>query len=172
MTRWAVGLALLVSTCGSCAHAPVNRLVPMVLRPDTRAVMAAGIDSETVAATIALIRATLPSEAAFCYTGHLEDSTGTRFKRLLLTGVTRAVSDSADSVAVWFPNTRAGCGPEAVAIGHSHPYDPFVPCDHSDEDAYLLFGDPLVLVSVVWCEDGQLNYLWQDGTRTQGRWRS
>jgi hypothetical protein len=144
----------------------------MAWRPDTRQIVGVTMDSVTAFASLDIIRAAQPSEASLCYTGALTDTSFANQKArvLWLTGVEAGKPDSANERAVWYSNSRAGCGPQAIAIGHSHPYYPNIPCDHSDKDAYLLFGDPHVLVSVVWCADGQLNYLWQDGSRTAGRW--
>lgn len=167
LERWALGAILYATTCTSCAP---PGLVPMVWRPDTRMVVGVRMDSVAAAGSIAVFRAASPNEAAVCYRGVLRDSTDSPLKILELTGVSPAASDSADPRDVWFGSTNAGCGPQTVAIGHSHPPD--ARCDHSDRDAYTLFGYPSALVSVVWCPSGELSYLWQDGTRTAGRWRT
>lgn len=143
----------------------------MAWRPDTRGIVGARIDSLVIIQSVEIFAADSPNEGGLCFAGRLEDTviTDHPVKILVLTGVSRATSDSADLRHVWFPSPRAGCGRGTVATGHSHP--PGYPCDHSDQDAYLLFGNPRVLLSIVWCPSGDLNYLWQDGTRTHGRWR-
>lgn len=170
--KLALGAILLGMTCAGCAQ---SRVVPMTLRPDTRAIWAVHIDSTPLMETLQILQAGLPNEAAVCYHGELRDTVfespeGERgiAKIIVIHSVTPAVPDSVDLYHVYFTGLHAGCVGE-IAFGHSHPHVDI--CDQSDDDARLLFGDPKALVSLAWCQNGEVNLLWQDGRRSTHRWR-
>lgn len=165
-------LVLLLGTAGSCASVPEVG-VPLVPRPDTRKIGLVQLDSATMHGTLQILQRALPRETAVCYTGFLSDTLveGTVWKVLHLEGVRESLADSTTEMYVFFPAVpRTGCS-EAIAAGHSHPYTGGGVCSHSDLDANVLFTDPRLLVGIVWCADGRLEILYQDGRRTGARWR-
>lgn len=155
----------------SCA---TNGPVPMVPRPDTRNIGIVQLDSTVVRGTLEIFQRALPKEAAVCYQGVLRDTVihDIDVLWLELISVTEAQADSSSEFYVWFPAIpRTGCA-EAIATGHSHPHVGGNLCTHSDSDANVMFNDPRLLVSLVWCPDGRAQVLYQDGRRTDTRWRT
>ncbi|HSE45222.1 MAG TPA: hypothetical protein VLA89_07820 [Gemmatimonadales bacterium] len=175
LERWALGALLWAATCSAC-HA-TSRL-PLTLRPDTRPIEFVRFDSTTMTQTMMILQAALPNETAVCYFGGLYDSTvvredgAHRAKVLHLVLAQEAVADSTDEYHVYYSKPWAGCPSTVVAIGHSHPYAGAGLCTHSAPDANVLFLSPRVLVSIVWCGDGRLEMLYQDGRRYENRWRA
>lgn len=168
--HWCVPWVFLLAVM-SCVH---PRLVPMVRRPDTRRIRVIHLDSAATVGTLQLLQAALPNEGAVCYTGQVYDSTMTTNDGslvpvlvLMLNGVTAAPADSATRVFIFRPRCSS------LAIGHSHPYNAQygLACDQSDEDSNWLFNTPQALVSLAWCGDGVVQFLWQDGRRGEIRWR-
>ncbi|MCI0349066.1 MAG: hypothetical protein L0Z53_06535 [Acidobacteriales bacterium] len=154
---------------GSCA---VQRHVPMALRPDTRHVQGFDIDSAHAAAIMDIFNAAFPNEAAVCLEGNVKHLLDGQL-RVVVTGVSEARSDSADTFHVFLPSVpRSGCAsPATVAIAHDHTtVAPNQPCEHSDPDAYLLFQDVRALFSIVFCPYGRGEVLFQDGRRGRVTW--
>ncbi len=164
--------ALLVALAAALACArPL--LVPLVPRPDTRLIAAVTVDSAALFDGLALFEAALPREAAVCYEGALRDTVlaGEPRRWLFLRRVLPARADSADETHVYFSGDGAARPCEGtLAVGHSHPAG--ARCDHSSDDALLLFYHRDVLVSLVWCPSGDLQILFQDGRRGLTRWRA
>lgn len=178
MALWekaALGALLFGATCSACHYGNVVQTP----RPDTRRIEIVRLDSATLATTMLILHAALPNETSVCYFGAVYDTTVVlpdasykKTKALKLTGVREAISDSTDEYHVYYSKPWAGCPPEVLAIGHSHPYAGGGLCTHSDPDANVLFLAPRVLVSIVWCGDGRVQLMWQDGRRDDGRWRA
>lgn len=151
-------------------------LVPLVLRPDTRSVGTIVLDSAALHGTLDVLQAALPNEGAVCLYGELGDTTlyGEPRLALRIRRAMRAQADSVDRLHVFFPEQpRTGCLPGGlVGAAHSHPYagEPG-PCTHSDPDARVLFTDPRLLATLVFCGDGRGEVLLQDGRRWPMRWR-
>ena len=121
---------------------------------------------------MAVFAAAMPNEGSVCYVGEIRDTLDDeQFVRwLVLRGARPAVADSADPNHIWY-SKRSGCDAPVIAIGHSHPYAMGALCTHSNQDANLLFNDRRLVVSVVWCLDGRVQTLFQDGRRSDRRWR-
>lgn len=186
MSKWVIGLSLLAATC-SCAISPV----PMVPRPDTRRIGGVQFGDSTVyQQTMALFRQALPHEGAVCYTGRLEprqfisvDNDSVSGWLAVLTGVTPARVDSTTEHAyqrngttvrvqhVWFPQgVPSGCAPPTIAIAHSHPMSTERCGGHSFDDVNVLFQATYAWFSMVWCSNGEVETLTQDGRRIRARW--
>lgn len=155
----------------SCATA---RLVPSVARPDTRRVAGVMLDSAAGMGALAIFQQALPNEGSLCFAGGARDTMIGDAHMVLLVArqASRAASDSADRFHVWYTGTSAGCSTRGlIGIAHSHPYNPpSYPCTHSVDDAYLLFADQAALFSMVFCGDGRLEVMYQDGRRISDRW--
>jgi proteasome lid subunit RPN8/RPN11 len=168
---WAVATALaivgLLLTCARVANGP------MVPRRDTAALSRVEFDSIPWDRTMRLFAAMSPNEIAVCYTGEVQDTTldSGPIRYLHLEFMHPAIVDSSDNFHVWFSHGGevAACR-HPIAIGHSHP-NSVGPCTHSEPDARLLFLNPRLYASIVICPDGELEVLWQDGRRTEARWR-
>jgi len=164
------GIALLAFGCGP------SRLVPIIPRPDTRFVAGVLITQPVGQRSLELLQAALPKEGSLCYYGGARDTTidGIVMQILEPVRVEAARSDSSSEFNVWYPRgVLAGCvGTGLIGIAHSHPYaaEPNA-CTHSDPDAYVLFADPAALFSIVFCGDGRLEVMYQDGRRVPNRWR-
>lgn len=167
---WA--LALLVACAPSCVLAPQS-YVPMVSRPDTRLIGQILIDSSAGRAMTDRFRAAFPREAAICLTGTVRDTTveGESYLVARITGATAAVSDSADEYHVYFSKPRTGCAdaPDLIGAAHDHTSLGYA-CTHSYPDANVLFVDPRLLFTLVFCGDGNSEALLQDGRRIAARW--
>lgn len=172
--KWALGALLWGATCAACTG---TARLPLTLRPDTRPVEFVRFDSAAMRQTMMILHAALPNETSVCYFGSLYDSTVVRdsvphrTKVLHLQWARESVSDSADEFHVYYSQPRAGCPTSVIAIGHSHPYAGAGLCTHSPDDANVLFLAPRVLISLVWCGDGRVEMLYQDGRRYESRWR-
>lgn len=173
--KWSLSALLWATTCWSCAVAP---RIPMVPRPDTRNIWGVTVDSLAVAQTLEMFRAAMPKEASVCYRGAIRDTlyvgSDSVVRRALLLHLTSAYAsraDSADLYHVWYSVGNAGCDETAIASGHSHPHVGLV-CDHSDNDVNVLFENPRLLASLVWCLNGWVQIYWQDGRRNARRWAS
>jgi hypothetical protein len=148
----------------------------MVLRPDTRRIIEVQLDSTQLAAMVTEFRGAFPKEVALCLRGTLVDTTvhGQRWGVVRITGVGRAQSDSSDVYHVFFPaHPRTGCAdaPDLVGAAHDHTQPGYV-CTHSYPDAEVLFTDPRLLFTLVFCSDGWTEALYQDGRRVPTRWAS
>ncbi len=135
--------------------APVPR-VPMVWRPDTRALTGVVFDSATIRQTVELMRSAFPNERAVCFYGELLDSTidGSSRRLVFVRSMRPAIEDSANEFRVWF---------------HDRPRSGR-PCTHSDPDSNVLFTDTRVLFTMVFCADGRAEVFYQDGRRSQDMW--
>ena len=171
-------VVLAVGVVLSCVHP--GSVVPLVRRPDTRLIGMVTLDTNVFRQTMEILQAAMPNEAGLCYTGELRDttylvdSTPAHGQWLILHGVTQAVADSTGLYNVWY-SILSGCTGPILAVAHSHPYafeSQGDPCNHSGPDANVLFLDRRALVSFVWCRDGRLQILYQDGRRNEFRWRS
>lgn len=174
MKRLGVVALLALTSCGSCAL-PRRATIPITWRPDTRAIGALQIDTAIVHASVDLFRASFPNEAALCFDGAVSDTVvdGEAWLVVRLTSVQRARQDSADQFHVYFGHQPpwSGCQDPVIAIAHDHPYTPpDVPCTHSHPDVGVLFQDSRALLSLVFCGDGRLEALFQDGRRVPLRW--
>jgi len=154
--------------------APVPR-VPMVWRPDTRALTGVVFDSATIRQTVELMRSAFPNERAVCFYGELLDSTidGSSRRLVFVRSMRPAIEDSANEFRVWFHDRpRSGCAGDAlVGIAHDHPHAVQIrPCTHSDPDSNVLFNDTRVLFTMVFCADGRAEVFYQDGRRSQDMW--
>lgn len=169
----ALGALLLGATCSACQP----QRVPSTPRPDTRKITIVHLDSATLAQTMLILHTALPNETSVCYFGELRDTTvwlegkPNPTVAMHLSGVRESVQDSADEMHVYYSTPRAGCPHQTLAIGHSHPYAGGGLCTHSTLDANVLFLSPQVFVSFVWCGDGRVQLLFQDGRREDGRFR-
>jgi hypothetical protein len=165
--------------------------IPMALRPDTRRILVTLIDSAAAVQTAATFQAALPMEGSVCYRGALTDTTvvsltGDTIAGFILHEQT-AYEAQHDSLTdhtyqapdgtwvrvmhVWYHDASSGCGPETIGIAHSHPMSRDVPCEHSVDDAHVVFVNTHIWVSSVWCGDGQAEDLYQDGRRQSWRWK-
>lgn len=149
------------------ACAPGTSL-PLVLRPDTRNLVALRADSNALIEMGQVFTRALPNEASACLSGEVRGDT------VFLTGATAAVADSVNAIHVflpWFP--VSGCpGADVIALAHSHvTMFPGVPCTHSDDDTRVLFRDVRAALSIVLCIDGRGELLWQDSRRSPFTWR-
>lgn len=166
----ALAALLVVPACNPARH------VPMVLRPDTRAIGHLIIETETVATMVGLFRAAYPNEAALCLTGAVRDTVvdGSSWLLVNVTDAGLAQADSVDPYHVFFPRVpRTGCAGPVVGIAHDHIYSPpSEPCTHSLPDALVLFNETRALVSIVFCGDGRSEVLFQDGRRAGSHWFS
>jgi hypothetical protein len=108
-----------------------------------------------------------------CLMGTMGDTTfeGESRRVIHVTRATPALADSADQYHVYFPlSPRSGCAVAyLVGVAHDHTQRGFQ-CTHSDPDANVLFNDPRLLVSLVFCGDGESEALFQDGRRLRARW--
>jgi hypothetical protein len=168
---WA--LALLVACAPACVSFP-QRYVPMVARPDTRRVVQVTLDSAVMAAVMDVFHAAYPREGAVCLTGIVRDTVvdAQSWLAVQVTGATAARSDSADEYHVYFSgNPRTGCEtqPGLVGAAHDHVISGYA-CTHSYPDANVLFVDPRLLFTLVFCSDGTSEALYQDGRRVTARW--
>jgi len=149
-------------------------LVPLVLRPDTRAIVSLHIDSLALSAMVAVFRAAYPNEAALCLVGTVRYTVIAESRQLAVrvTGAIPAQSDSADPYHVFFPAApRTGCASVSGLIGAAHDHTSLGhACTHSYPDADVLFGDPRLLFTLVFCADGMSEVLYQDGRRVSARW--
>jgi hypothetical protein len=147
----------------------------MVLRPDTRRIAGIRLDSTPLNVMIREFRAAFPKEVALCLRGTLADTTvegGQRWGIVTITGVSRAQSDSSDVYHVFFPaRPRTGCAdaPDLVGAAHDHTTLGHA-CTHSYPDAEVLFTDPRLLFTLVFCTNGWTEALYQDGRRVPARW--
>jgi hypothetical protein len=168
--RVKIAALLLLIACAT------TRLVPVLPRPDTRRVAGIYIDSATARATGDFLQAALPHEGSVCYYGGARDTViaGRTMLILVAQRVYQARHDSADEFHVWYPDgLEAGCASDGlIGIAHSHPYViPIDPCTHSIPDAFLLSLSRDAMFSVVFCGDGRVEVLYQDGRRIPDRWR-
>lgn len=163
-------LLLLLLVFGCAGHTP---FAP-VPRPDTRRVVGIAIDSAIGRGALEILQAALPNEGSVCFYGTARDTmlNGMVLQLLVPAHVTPARQDSAGLFNVWYADRHAGClGPELLGIAHSHPYAAAPDaCTHSDPDAYLLFAAREALFSIVFCGDGRLEVMYQDGRRVPDRW--
>jgi hypothetical protein len=145
----------------------------MVPRPDTRQIAQVTLDSGVLASMVEQFRAAFPNEAALCLTGTVRGTVaeGEHWLIVQITGATPAESDSADAYHVYFSKPRTGCADAAGLIGaaHDHTQSGYV-CTHSVPDANVLFADPRLLFTLVFCGDGFTEALFQDGRRLTVRW--
>lgn len=175
LEKAALGALLFAGTCAAC-HGGTS-YVPMTLRPDTRKISFVRFDSVAMRQTMQILQAALPNESSVCYTGELYDSTyqavdGPHLAKVIwLHSAREAVQDSATQYAVYYSRPLVGCQTGVIAIGHSHPYSGGGLCSHSPPDANVLFRAPSILLSFVWCGDGRVEILYQDGRRYESRWR-
>lgn len=156
----------------SCA---VPHLVPMRLRPDTRRVAGIYLDTAIARTGGQILQAALPKEGSFCFYGGGRDTIIADRPMLVLVPqhVIEARHDSADEFHVWYPEgLEAGCAPAGLlGIAHSHPYvTAGDPCSHSIPDDFLLSTARDALFSIVFCGDGRLEVMYQDGRRIPDRW--
>lgn len=162
---WAVLILISVSMCS------YSKRIPKVLRPDTRRIGFMQLDT-VVSPITAQFRAAFPNESAMCLLGSVRDTTVEESKWLLveITEAIPAVVDSVDNFHVWFP-IASGCEHNSRLVGatHSHTHLGYV-CSHSDQDALMLFADKRLLFSMVFCADGYLEVLYQDGRRYTRQW--
>lgn len=170
--REKIWLAILM-IAGSCFACHQRGLVPLVPRPDTRQLVGVQIDSASMGIILGTFRAAFPKEAALCLLGAVADTIldGERGRVIHITQAVPAVADSVDQYHVYFPHVpRTGCAsPGLVAVAHDHTNAAFV-CSHSQPDAAMLFNDRRLLVSVVFCANGEAETLMQDGRRLRARW--
>lgn len=150
-------------------------LVPMALRPDTRGLSGVMIDSLAASPAIAALRSAYPNEGAVCFYGTLRDTVINAEPRRLIRvhRMEVAAHDSADLYHVYLvARPRSGCfGAGLVGAAHSHPYA-LAPeaCTQSDLDANVIFADPRLLFSLIFCGDGRAELMYQDGRRIADRW--
>jgi len=163
-----LSLLMIAGSCVACRYP-----LPLVPRPDTRRIVAVQIDSTAMSILLRNFRGAFPNEVALCLTGSVSDTTfdGESRRVIHVTGAIHALADSADSYHVYFPlSPRTGCAvAHLVGAAHDHTQGGF-PCTHSDPDANVLFNDPRLLVSLVFCGDGESEGLFQDGRRLRARW--
>jgi len=168
---WALGL--MIACAPACVPVP-QAYVPMVPRPDTRQIAQITLDSGVMALIVEQFRAAFPNEAAICLTGAVRDTAveGERWLVVQVTGATPAASDSADEYHVYFSTPQTGCAdaPGLIGAAHDHTQIGYV-CTHSYPDANVLFADPRLLFTLVFCGDGNSEALFQDGRRLIARWR-
>lgn len=164
--RYVLGVLALLACNGFNGHRLTYRTVP-----DTRSIISITLDATIVNKVVELFEEALPNERALCLYGIVTDSTnGTYIKT---TAVTPALDSAADKYNVWFysdlgQQVYGGCIKSKTLIGllHDHPYtSPMAQCTHSDSDALLLSGDRRTLFSMIFCQDGRGEILWQDGRR-------
>lgn len=163
-------LALLLLIAG-CSSYPV----PMTSRPDTRQLDGIFMDSSAIRVAIQTFQSAYPNEAAVCFYGVVKDTLWDNQSELLVMvrSAGPAVADSADPYHVWFPRgSLSGCQPRGlIGVGHAHQHaNASRPCAHSDVDAWALLQNRPALFSMVFCSDGRLQVLWQDGRRSDDAW--
>lgn len=163
---------LLVSACAR----PLQ--VPMQLRPDTRHVIGAELDTITLRQIVETFARAYPHETGVCLPLALRDTVIHGAPRLYLaevTGSREARIAAASDFWVRYDTVDGGIGcpgPLQLARGHSHPHTRApLECTHSHPDAYFLASDPRVLFSLVFCGDGRGEILWQDGRRVPLLWQ-
>lgn len=155
----------------ACATNPIDS----VSRPDTRRVVGLVLDSSALRVALTTFRTAYPAEAAICFYGAVRDTTleGSTGLIAFAFSASPAIADSADEYHVWFPRgLPSGCLPRGlVGVGHSHQQGGAeLPCAHSHNDAWALMETRPALFSVVFCIDGRLEVLYQDGRRTSDSW--
>lgn len=156
----------------ACAHPAL----PDMVRPDTRRLSGVVLDSASMRETLLVFRTAYPNEAAMCYYGAVRDTIleGEPHLLVFVTEARPAVYDSADSFHVWFPRGQVGgCVRQDKLVGVSHAHQHThagVPCSHSHPDAWSLMENRRALFSLVFCADGQLEVLFQDGRRLADNW--
>ncbi len=173
LERWATAALIIGMACIGCAP---RSLVPLVPRPDTRRIVSFNIDSALAGVIVELLQAGLPNEQAVCLAGSLRPRhEAPAFLHVEITGARAAEADSVARYRVFLPATpRSGCaGRLERIVAHLHDHLEVPPeraCTHSDPDALVLFSDVRLLFSLVFCQDGRGEILFQDGRRGEFRW--
>lgn len=161
--------AILLVLLVGCSQARV----PTVVRPDTREIVGVVLDSSAMRATIRTYQMAYPNEAAMCYYGAVRDTTidGQRQRFAWVLRGIPAAQDSADAFNVWFARgLLSGCLSKGlIGISHAHQNNSGY-CSHSVPDARVLMENRRALFSLVFCADGQLEVLYQDGRRVPDNW--
>ena len=174
LERWSIAAFLIGMTCTACA--PPQALVPLVPRPDTRRIVSFNIDSSVARVILEQLAASLPNEQAMCLAGRLERRhEAPAFRHVEVESARAAQADSVDEYHVYLPaRPTSGCagrGTQIVAHLHDHTeVPPDLRCTHSDPDVMMLFNDVRLLFSLVFCQDGRGEVLFQDGRRGEFRW--
>lgn len=173
--RWwlpilAIAMAWALAMVAGCAS---SGRVPYVSRPDTRRVGGIRISGDVMNGLIMGYRTAYPNETSFCLRGELSDTLVEGESWLLATvdDFLPAVYDSVDATHVYYPRfLPGGCDDKrTIALSHDHHTVSGV-CTHSHDDANVLFLNRRVLFSIVFCADGRMETLYQDGRRAQDSW--
>lgn len=169
LERWSLG-AILIASCGACAH---RSDFPTVTRPDTRQLVGVVFDSAVLRVTIRAYQNAYPNEAAMCYYGTVRDTVmdGETKRFAWADRAIPAAQDSADGYHVWFARgMKSGCIAKGlIGISHAHQAGTGY-CTHSVPDAYVLMENHQALFSAVFCANGSLEVLYQDGRRVPDNW--
>ena len=135
---------------------------------DTRDIEGVTFDSAFTRKAVAYFVEAMPNEQALCLTGEVRSDTDGTYVELIDMVPAKESTATKYSVHFYQGGDWAGCARMIglIAFMHDHPYTPpNAPCDHSDNDALLLAGDPRVLLSMIFCQDGRGEVLMQDGRR-------
>ena len=167
LERWSIGV-ILIASCGACAHP-----FPTVTRPDTRQIVGVVLDTSVMRATLRTYQTAYPNEAAMCFYGSVRDTVidGQSLRFAFVNHAIVAAQDSADQFHVWFARgVPSGCLPKGlIGISHAHQNGSGY-CSHSVPDAYVLMENHRALFSAVFCANGQLEVMYQDGRRVSDNW--
>ena len=167
-------MLLVLAVLAGCSLANRPRVAHLSYRSvvDTRALTGFSFDSNFTRAVLNELEKTWPVENAVCVYGKaIVDSFGPHIE---FTGISPAAIAQADEYNIWTADSlKAGCAPRADLVGWLHGHTQMMPyevCSHSDTDAKHLTYQRDWLLSIVFCDDGRGEVLWQDGRRQWFEW--
>jgi hypothetical protein len=166
-------LSLLALTCATPLKQGVGSL-PYVQRLDSRLFQVVEMDTVALRSVYGAFRAAYPSEASVCLDGVWRDTVINNMRARTVHVLTAHVANilDADSFDVHAaPPSYLFCTKNDIGMAHDHPYNMVFkqPCEHSDPDVRTLLASPQ-LFSVIFCQDGMGEVLWQDFRRFRFRW--